>query len=75
MLFTKSLLSSRVPDLWKISYVTPIHKKGSRSDVSNYRGVSVNSPIAKILDSIVSDVLSHSFKNIILDAQHGFFKG
>ena len=68
-------LLSKVPTLWKISYVTPIYKKGHRSDISNYRPISIGSPIAKIFDSITCDILSFHVKNIILDEQHGFFKG
>ena len=74
-LYMKSLLFSELPSLWKVSYVTPIFKKGNRSDVSNYRPICIGPAIAKIFDSIVADFLSFHLKPLIIDEQHGFFKG
>ena len=36
ILFTKSLQSSSVPEIWKQVFVTPIHKKGERCKAENY---------------------------------------
>ncbi|XP_075167625.1 uncharacterized protein LOC142239728 [Haematobia irritans] len=36
-LFNLSLRDGSFPDIWKISYVIPLFKKGSRSDIGNYR--------------------------------------
>ena len=35
ILFTKSLQSSSVPEVWKQAFVTPIHKKGERCKAEN----------------------------------------
>ena len=75
ILFNNSLFLSKVPSVWRISYITPIHKTGSRSDVENYRPVSIGSPIAKVFESCVTDIISFAVKNIIFNNQHGFCKG
>jgi hypothetical protein len=38
-----------LPDQWKESAVVPIHKKGDKTDCSNYRGISMLSTSYKIL--------------------------
>ena len=40
-LFIFSLLSGEVPDIWKQTNVTPIHKKNDPTDVSNDRPISL----------------------------------
>ena len=35
-LFKQSLVTSELPPEWKSAYVTPVFKKGKRSDPSNY---------------------------------------
>mgnify|MGYP005984935793 CR=1 FL=1 len=75
ILFNKSMQLSAFPDTWKKSYIIPIHKNGSKCYVNNYRGISLTSCIPKVFDAIVSDVLSSAVKNIIIEEQHGFFRG
>ena len=41
LIMNKSLQESVVPDDWRLSYITPIHKKGSREEASNYRPMSL----------------------------------
>jgi len=43
----RSLIEGFVPDDWKIADVTPILKKGVKSDPGNYRPVSLTSQIGK----------------------------
>ena len=55
----------------------PLFKKGSKSDISNYRPISLLSIPSKILEHQVCDILEdhlskHSLKN---PAQWGFAKG
>jgi len=52
ILFNKSLESSVLPDHWKEALVTPVFKKGDRTQVNNYRPISLTSPIYKIMESI-----------------------
>jgi len=74
-LFNKSLVNGYFPDAWKIAHIVPIHKKGSRSDVSNYRGISILSSIPKLFELIVTNHLTFHTKQIISTVQHGFTSG
>lgn len=40
-IFNCSLLSGTFPDLFKSAVLTPLHKKGSVSDINNYRPISL----------------------------------
>lgn len=73
-LFNKSLESSQLPSSWKVAFITPIHKKGDRSLVSNYRPISLTSPVCKIMESIIKDNIQEYLidNNIITPYQHGF---
>ena len=57
MIFRKSLDSGAVPRDWKTANVTPLFKKGSRHQVSNYRPVSLTSQICKVAESVLRDEL------------------
>ena len=58
----------QLPDIWKLSQITPIHKnKGSAQEVSNYRPISLTSVLCKVMESILFKHL-HNFmddKNVI----------
>jgi len=62
---------------WKFAIVTPIYKgKGSRSDVNNYRGISVLSPISKLFEKCIASQIFDYFEsnNLFFIGQHGFRK-
>jgi len=42
-----------LPGEWKESIRVPIHKKGDKTDCSNYRGISLLTTMYKILSSIL----------------------
>ena len=76
-IFNLSRSSGECPSDWKSANVTPIHKKGDRTEPSNYRPVSLTSQVCKVLESIVrGHILKHLAANDILsDRQHGFREG
>jgi hypothetical protein len=47
-----------LPDQWKESIIVPVHKKGDKTDCSNYRRISVLSASYKILSNIILSRLS-----------------
>jgi hypothetical protein len=49
LLFNSSMATSVFADRWKVSYVTPIFKKGRRNNVKDYRGVAILPAIPKRL--------------------------
>ena len=69
-----SLITGTFPTEWKLAKVTPIYKDGCKSDVGNYRPISVLNIISKIIERAVHDQL-YDFLikcNILNPAQSGF---
>ena len=77
ILFRKSIASAKIPDEWRDAEVTPIYKKGNKSDPANYRPVSLTSVTGKMLERIVKEPLSEYLENnnLLSNAQHGFRPG
>ena len=75
LLFQASLDQGNTPSKWCKTLV-PIFKKGSKSDASNYRPISLTSVLCKLCEHILlSTILTHLANHKILsDAQHGFRK-
>ena len=61
-LFNQSLYTGKLLADWKNANITPIHKKGSKSQASNYRPISLTSQVVKVLKSIIRDCI-YSFLN------------
>ena len=57
MMFNKILSRGTFPRIWKQANVTPIHKKGSRQYVKNYRPISLLSCVGKILQRLLFNKL------------------
>ena len=76
IIYRNSLDSGEVPNLLKDAMVIPIHKGGLKSDVKNYRPVSLISQILKILEKVLCvKIVSHLEENNLLNQnQHGFRK-
>jgi hypothetical protein len=45
----KLIWNEELPHQWKESIVVPVHKKGDKTDCSNYRGISLLSAPYKIV--------------------------
>lgn len=76
MLFRKSLDESCIPADWRLSNVTPVFKKGSKSEPGNYRPVSLTSNICKLMERVINVPLGDYLnKNVLENTQHGFRKG
>jgi len=77
LLFTSSLEASYVPSAWRKVKVRPIFKKGSRTEVSNYRPVSLTLVCCKTVEKLVRNSLQqHMISNgFLADTQHGFVHG
>ena len=76
-IYRRSLASGNLPSDWLQALITPIFKKGDRTDASNYRPVSLTSIICKILEKII---VLHIIKNVKVNhlnckQQHGFTQG
>jgi hypothetical protein len=63
-----------LPHQWKEPSVVPIHKKGDKTDCSNYSGISLLSISYKILSNILLAWLTPYADEIIGDHQCGFWR-
>ena len=63
-----------VPSEWKMSNVTPIHKKAETTDKSNYRPVSVLSAISRRFEKVMFDQLYTSITPTFSSNMLGFPK-
>ena len=69
-----SLSSGIVPTKWKIAKVIPLYKSGPKSDIGNYRPISILPVLSKVLESLVHQkLISYLEENRLLyDHQFGF---
>ena len=65
-----SLTSGRFPTDWKKAKVTAIHKKGTKSDCSNYRPISLLSVPSKIVEHLVCTQLNNHLRVHDLQSNH-----
>ena len=54
LLFKQSFTTGRFPRDWKTANVTPIYKKGVKSEPNNYQPISL-SQVVKVLESLIRD--------------------
>ena len=76
-LFNLILNGNEVLPDWVISYIIPIYKDGTKSDPSNYRGISLLSCLGKLFLSILNNRLQQFcvVNNILSASQLGFRQG
>lgn len=75
-LFNISFKCGEIPNDWKIANVIPLHKKGAKVKVENYRPVSLTSIVSKICEKIVrmSTVNFWTDHQVFIGKQFGFMK-
>jgi hypothetical protein len=75
-IFNHIFMSKEYPEEWNKGIITPIHKKGSKYNPNNYRGITINNAIAKVYSMILRNRLENFIKKhkIIQDTQIGFKK-
>ena len=56
-IFNQALVADIFPSDWKMAKVSPIFKNGFKSDLNNYRPMSVIPTVAKIFEKIIYDQL------------------
>ncbi|CAH2095709.1 unnamed protein product [Euphydryas editha] len=75
ILFDRSLQEGIFPDAWKKAQIVPIHKKGSKSLIANYRPISILNTIAKLFEKVVYEDIYSIIAKGIPRTQHGFLRG
>lgn len=54
LLFNEILLTGLIPEQWKTSFIVLIHKKGDKTDIQNYRPISLTSTVYKTFSKCLS---------------------
>lgn len=77
LIFNQSLLQGIVPDILKISKVTPVDKGGEETDPTNFRPISTLSALTQIFEKLVYKQLINFIEkhDILFQFQFGFRKG
>ena len=60
------------PEKWKLGIVSPIFKKGKKSEFSNYRPVTLLNIVSKCFEKIVFLQIADHFIKYVNSAQFGF---
>ena len=73
-LFNKSVDSCTFPELLKIAKIIPIFKSGSKTDMNNYRPISLLPTISKIFEKLIHKRVSSFLKkfDLLYPDQYGF---
>ena len=76
-LFNQSIMLGKFPSTLKIARITPIFKKGSKTDMNNYRPISILNVFSKIFEKQMKVFLmAHITKNnVLFRDQYGFQAG
>jgi len=56
-LFQECFDAGCMPAVWSKAFVTPVYKKGDRSDASNYRPIALTCVICKLMESVIKEQL------------------
>ena len=73
-IFSQSLDTGDIPTDWSMAWITPVFKKGTRSDPANYRPVSLTCILCKLMEhTLCTHIRGHLDRHGILsEANHGF---
>ena len=69
-------MQQKFPSCWKYTKIVPLHKKKSRLYRENYRPVAILSPLSKILEKVMYEVIYNYFErnNLFHSSLHGYRK-
>ncbi|XP_055387973.1 uncharacterized protein LOC129616364, partial [Condylostylus longicornis] len=73
-LFNRSISEDTFPSWWKTSFIRPVHKKGEKKNIENYRPIAKLSSIPKVFELMVYDVIYNYCSELVVPNQHGFLK-
>ena len=75
-IFNHSIKQAVFPNQLKSLKIIPVFKKGSKSDITNYRPIAIASVFSKVFESIVNQRILHVLDTftVLSNCQHGFRK-
>lgn len=74
-IFVEIWKKEKVPDEWKMALIHPLHKKGSKTDPNNYRGISLLDVTYKIFSKVLFNRAEPQLDHQLGEYQAGFRKG
>ena len=74
-IFNKSPQLGSLPSDWKLANVVPVHKKGAKDHVENYRPISLFPIVSKVFERCVLNSIMDHLYQVISPKQHGFCTG
>ena len=74
IIFKFSLRNGNCPDTWKMANIIPVHKKGEKNIVKNYRPISLLPIFAKVFERLLFNSLFAHFhdNDLFTNCQSGF---
>ena len=73
ILFNNSFKTGSMPLEWKMANIVPIHKKGDKCCIENYRPISLTCIVSKIFEKCLRDEIPNYCKDSLHDTQHCIF--
>ena len=75
-LFNMSVARRTFPTQWKAAVITLVYKKGKKSDINNYRPISILPLMLKVFEKTIDQQFLEFLEeeDLLFNAQHGFRK-
>ena len=73
--FNRHLRGEPIPQSWREGWITSIHKKGSKTDCNNYRGITVTSTLSRLYGRIIKERICEEYRPFESEEQNGFRAG
>ena len=76
-MFRVFLSKARIPKVWKVAKLSPLHKKGAMSNPGNYRMIAVSGVMYRIYANVLKDLVTDWCvqRRKVPDTQFGFYPG
>ena len=68
-------MSGTIPEEWKLANIVPVHKKGDKEYVENYRPISLLCITSKVLERCVLNNIKFWLHDAVNMCQRGFISG
>ena len=76
-LMAKIYKQMKIPEQWKMSRIIPLHKKGPKAKIKNYRPISNLCSVSKVFEKLLLQRILETADTdtLFTSQQHGFRKG
>lgn len=74
LIFNKSLNLGVFPSHWKEARIVPVYKSGDKSNIENFRPISILPVFGKVFESLICSLIYWHVRHLIIPQQHGFVR-